>query len=52
MSASYGNVNSNIDHFNVLDRKTLGSFRQRFLNCDNALFACIVKSGFYNYVQF
>jgi hypothetical protein len=32
MSAIY--VNSGIDHFNVLVRKNLGSFRQRLLNCD------------------
>ena len=44
MSAIY--VNSGIDHFNVLVRKNLGSFRRRLLNCNNALVSCIVKSVF------
>ena len=40
-------VHDNVDHFNIIVRKTLSSFRSRILSCDNNLVSTIVNSMYF-----
>ena len=46
-SMSHIFVLNGVDHFNVLMRKYVYSFRERLLTCDNTLIQSIVNSLFY-----